>query len=262
MNGTSLRPLLFRCLLCLGMGVVTTVQAADEALSLKISAAPPGATAVAVIKLLNPADMEAFSLELSFASGQTLSLPTAGWFSRGLFFPYIAFGPAPTAQLNHFDDSRGRTRVYLDGFSPKGLSGAVGRVSFKVAASAKPSKDTQVISLSGQYWSRAEQREIRFLPVTTTFNVVAQKSLATDSEETVAAPLIDTDGDGMPDAWEIAHGFNPNVTNIEMDTDNDGASNLMEYQFDTDPRDNGDIPPVLLPNHMGWRMMLHDPASE
>lgn len=39
----------------------------------------------------------------------------------------------------------------------------------------------------------------------------------------------DTDGDGMPDTWEIAHGLNPNVANNNGDFDNDLYTDLEEY---------------------------------
>jgi hypothetical protein len=42
----------------------------------------------------------------------------------------------------------------------------------------------------------------------------------------------DTDGDGMPDDWEIEHGLNPYVANNNGDFDNDGYTDLEEYLND------------------------------
>ena len=39
----------------------------------------------------------------------------------------------------------------------------------------------------------------------------------------------DTDGDGMPDQWEIAHGLDPNTPDNNGDFDSDGYTNLEEY---------------------------------
>lgn len=49
----------------------------------------------------------------------------------------------------------------------------------------------------------------------------------------------DSDGDGMPDEWEIRYGLNPaNSGDAGSDADSDGLSNLNEYLAGTDPTDS------------------------
>ena len=50
------------------------------------------------------------------------------------------------------------------------------------------------------------------------------------------AVVMDTDGDGMPDAWESAHGLNPSANDAGGDLDGDGRSNLQEYNGGWDPQ--------------------------
>jgi hypothetical protein len=64
--------------------------------------------------------------------------------------------------------------------------------------------------------------------------------LANTSGNAISAPaalMIDSDGDGMPDSWEMAHFGNLNQT-ATGDFDGDGASNLQEFFDGTDPGDN------------------------
>ncbi|HOV72515.1 MAG TPA: IPT/TIG domain-containing protein [Candidatus Hydrogenedentes bacterium] len=45
----------------------------------------------------------------------------------------------------------------------------------------------------------------------------------------------DTDGDGMPDGWEVANNLNPLISNGMADADNDGLTNAAENLHHTNP---------------------------
>lgn len=52
---------------------------------------------------------------------------------------------------------------------------------------------------------------------------------------------VDTDGDGLPDAWELTHAAGLGALNGTDDSDGDGRSNAEEYMADTDPLDASSV---------------------
>jgi len=57
----------------------------------------------------------------------------------------------------------------------------------------------------------------------------------TDDDGTPDCNDTDSDDDGMPDEWETANGLNPLIDDAQDDVDNDGLSNLDEYDNDFNP---------------------------
>src|SRR5713226_1031088 len=55
----------------------------------------------------------------------------------------------------------------------------------------------------------------------------------------------------MPDGWEVAHALDPRVNDANNDPDNDGLTNLQEYQLGTDPN-NADTDGDGMPD--GWEV--------
>lgn len=58
----------------------------------------------------------------------------------------------------------------------------------------------------------------------------------------------DTDGDGLPDAWEIANGTLVNVVDVNEDPDGDGMTNWQEFLAGTHPNNAADVLQVLAVN--------------
>ena len=63
----------------------------------------------------------------------------------------------------------------------------------------------------------------------------------------------DTDGDAMPDGWELNNGFNPIVPDSVYDADRDEMINWHEYIAGTNPRDSNSVLRLMNPKTQAYR---------
>lgn len=97
---------------------------------------------------------------------------------------------------------------------------------------------------------------------------------------------LDSDGDGIPDEWELANGMNPNDPgDLDGDLDGDSYTNFEEFEAGTDPQDPTSHPddldslkielPLLQetlgfylmkdksqPYNGSWLLYFHDPSKK
>jgi hypothetical protein len=99
-----------------------------------------------------------------------------------------------------------------------------------VTLTALQAYDT-VLAVAGP-WPR-DSADARIVRETRTFTGKWMDSCAPNSDPLmpqVGTKPVDSDNDGMPNAWETAHGLNPNsAADASTDRDNDGYTNIEEY---------------------------------
>ena len=76
---------------------------------------------------------------------------------------------------------------------------------------------------------------LTFMAYGRTNNLIGTASISVTT--TASNGGVDSDADGMPDAWELANDLNPFVNDAALDKDGDGVSNLQEYLAGTNPSD-------------------------
>lgn len=99
-----------------------------------------------------------------------------------------------------------------------------------VAADPAPSAVTHVLERAGA-WPRdaADARIIESVRRRGGRHIDSQEEVGGWPELAAAFPDPDRDGDGMPDAWEIARGFDPARADGHGDRDGDGMTNVEDW---------------------------------
>ncbi|NOS70684.1 MAG: polysaccharide lyase, partial [Verrucomicrobia bacterium] len=88
--------------------------------------------------------------------------------------------------------------------------------------------------LGGVGYSKAAIAEIiRLIPL----GIITHPSQVGGYPDYKGKPYMDTDGDGLPDAWEKKHGLNPtNASDATGDLNGDGYTNIEEFINGRDPK--------------------------
>lgn len=145
-------------------------------------------------------------------------------------FGFISFGNG--APANGHTYSNLSSNDYGVNVSPTGaLSGFayaanIGFINFEQTY-GKP----RINLLTGQFSGSAYSGNLGWIALDTTLTTVA----------TVTLSRPDSDGDGIPDAWEKLYFNNLNTATATGDADGDGASDLAEYQAGTNPTDRSSV---------------------
>lgn len=153
----------------------------------------------------------------AFCSGYIYSA-NCGWISLG--------DGSPDDGMAYANDSSTDFGVNHDGLG--NLSGYayganIGWINFE-QAHGQPQVDLMTGDLSGYVWSA----NVGWLDLS--------------GVQTLSLAVVDSDGDGISDAWEYGHTNTLALLN-GGDADGDGISDLDEYLADTDPFDAGDYLP-------------------
>lgn len=140
--------------------------------------------------------------------------------------------------------------VLTEGTRPDGMSVGLGARagsynpgarSFTLIAHAAPR--TTNVTWNGTALPRYGQRnELPAVAQGWCYDTAAGQVIAKVPDTGAAATLnlaydvADSDGDGMPDWWELAHGLNPLLNDATGNPDADGRNNLQEFQAGSDPQ--------------------------
>lgn len=187
---------------------------------------------------------------------------TTGWFTEltrnvhtGSNANYrIEYPPAPTPPSYTAVDSNYVGKIYFNQTLASGISAAqmvseftitvddvlVPRSGYVFIASETPTESAMAFHFPNLYTGNpTDLHEVRATHQRGDISL-------TDTRLVQAAPgaIVDSDGDGLPDYWEIQNGLDPNnpdgIEGGAGDADGDGVSNKLEFLADLNPNDPGE----------------------
>ncbi|MCW5556819.1 MAG: alpha/beta hydrolase [Verrucomicrobiae bacterium] len=133
----------------------------------------------------------------------------------------------------------------LSGVPGGWLRGTAAGVRYEIFTAKSPSGpwalDQSLAGASGQTWtafSLATSKVPTGFVLAAPFSDADADGLSDEFERRVSRTSIanaDSDGDGMPDGWEVQYGLNPNVADGHKDNDGDGIVNTLEYLHGRNP---------------------------
>jgi hypothetical protein len=180
--------------------------------------------------------------------------PPGSTIRPGDYILIVGFDPADTATLGAFRSHYGLdVSVPVFGpFTPK-LANSTHKIELAYPGPPTGSQVPfimvdRIVYLDGTPWPAAAdgsgpslQRNSRAVIGNDPGNWSAS-SFTPGRVNTLQTPILDNDGDGMPNDWETANGLDPfSAADASLDHDGDGMTNLEEYLAGTDPRDASSV---------------------